>query len=475
MPIQQAVIRGVPAPPERAAATKRETDRGSTAESHVPGTAARKEIGRAALSRQDTAKEPPMSEHGLARRAMQEADGSAGRARGGALRSMRDLEDFERAVRPRLPRAVYGYVAHGSESETTLRTNRAVFDRWRLVPRVLVGVAERSQETWVLGRKYAAPFGIAPMGGSALVAYDGHNVMAAAAANAGIPFILSANSIIPLEEVARRGHRIWFAAYQSPNRAAVEGMVERVRRAGIDVLVVTADVPVGSNRESDARAGFGFPIRPSARLTRDVIAHPSWLAGTLGRTFLRRGVPDIVNLEPDGGPGLFSSEVKGIAAHESLAWEHIAIMRDCWPGPLVVKGILSRDDARKARAIGVDGIIISNHGGRQLDQAASPLEVLPGIVAVAGGMAVMIDSGFRRGTDIIKALALGADFVFIGRPFLFAAALAGEAGVRHAIALLAKEIDLDLALLGRCSIEALDRDILLEHQRNGELHGGASA
>ncbi|HWB48268.1 MAG TPA: alpha-hydroxy acid oxidase [Stellaceae bacterium] len=375
-------------------------------------------------------------------------------------RKMLDLEDFERAVRRRLPRAVYGYVAHGSETETTLRGNRAAFDRWRLVTRILVGVERRSSKITLFGHEYNQPFGIAPMGGSALVAYDGHNAMARAAAKANIPFILSANSIIPLEEVAKVNPQAWFAAYQSPNRDAIDGMVDRVARAGFKVLAVTADVPKGSNREFDARAGFSFPIRPHARLVFDVLTHPRWLFGTLARTFLRRGIPDIVNLEPDGGPNLFSTQVKSIAAHEALNWEHVRIMRDRWQGPFVVKGVLSCDDVALARKIGVDGVILSNHGGRQLDHAVSPLDILAAAIAAAGDMTVMIDSGFRRGTDVIKALALGARAVFVGRPFLFAAALDGEAGVDHAIALLAEEIDTDLALLGRRTVADLKPDLL---------------
>ena len=379
----------------------------------------------------------------------------------GVLKHALDLDDFDRLAKPRLPRAIYGYVAHGAESETTLRTNRAEFDAWRFETRILVGVADRSQEVELFGQRYAAPFGIAPMGGSALVAYDGHTVMARAAHAKHIPFILSATSIIPLEEVAAANPDMWFAAYQSPNRQAIEGMVARVRRAGISVLVLSADVPIGSNRENDARLGFSLPIRPSFRLSLDVGLHPRWMFGVLARTFLKRGIPHIVNLEPDGGPSLLSREVKGIGAHEHLCWDHLALMRELWDGPLVVKGVLSPADVAKARELGLDGVIVSNHGGRQLDYAVSPLQVLPDLVKAADGhIKVMVDSGFRRGTDILKAYALGADFVFVGRPFLFAAVVAGEAGVAHAIDLLSKEVSVDMALLGVHSLDEVEPGIL---------------
>jgi L-lactate dehydrogenase (cytochrome) len=376
------------------------------------------------------------------------------------LQDVLDLDDFERAVRPKLPHAVYGYVAHGAETETTLRANRAAFDAWRLVTRVLVGVSERHQDVELFGRRYAGPFGIAPMGGSALVAYEGHTVMAKAATEARIPFILSANSIIPLEEVVRANPNMWFAAYQSPNRGAIEGMVERLARAKVAVLVVTADVPIGSNREADARAGFGFPIRPGLKLGWDVATHPRWLASVLARTLVKRMNPRIDNLEPWGGPGLFSREVAGIAAHEALCWRHIRLLRELWKGKLVIKGILSPADAALARDSGADGIILSNHGGRQLDQAVSPLQVLTSVQEQAGGLTVMIDSGFRRGTDVIKALALGAHAVFLGRPFLFAAAFAGQPGVAHAIKLLTQEIDRDMAMLGVREIDGIGKERL---------------
>ncbi len=381
------------------------------------------------------------------------------------LKRILDLDDFERAVRRRLPHAIYAYVAHGSESEASLRANREAPDDWRLLPRVLVGVKQRSERIELFGRSYAQPFGIAPMGGSALVAYNGHEVMAKAAAEAHIPFILSANSIIPMEEIGAVYPGAWFAAYQSPNAQAIHGMVERVGKAGFSVFVLTSDVPVGSNREADARSGFSFPIRPGPKLTFDVATHPRWLVGVLGRTFLRRGVPHIVNLEPDGGPNLFSRTVAHIASHESLNWDHVRLIRKLWPGPFVLKGLLSPADLVIARDCGVDGVIVSNHGGRQLDQAVAPLRVLPEMAEQAKGLTLMIDSGFRRGTDVLKALALGAQCVFVGRPFLYAAAYAGEAGVAHAIELLAKEIDKDMALLGRREIAEIGRDMVKEARR----------
>lgn len=376
------------------------------------------------------------------------------------FRRILDLDDFQRQARRTLPRAVYGYVAHGAETEATLRGNRAAFARWHLIPRVLVGVETRNQSAGIFGHRYAAPFGIAPMGGSALVGYDADAAMAAAAREANIPFILSANSITPLEEVLRVNPDAWFAAYQSPDERSIRGMADRLARAGGKVLVLTADVPIGSNRESDARAGFSFPIRPNLRLGFDVATHPRWTVSVLLRTFMKRGIPNIVDLEPWGGPNLFSRKVAGIAAHEALCWDHARLMRKVWQGRFIVKGILSPADVAVAREIGADGVILSDHGGRQLDYAVAPLDMLEEALGQARDMTVLIDSGFRRGTDIVKALALGAHGVFVGRPFLFAAAYGGRAAVRHAIKLLAKELDRDMAMLGVTSLGEITRDRL---------------
>jgi len=377
------------------------------------------------------------------------------------LRPILDLAGFQHAARRILPQPIYGYVANGAEDETSKDTNRAAFLDYRLVPRVLAGVENRSQNTTLFGRRYAAPFGIAPMGGAAAVTYDADNVMGRAATECDIPFVLSGNSIIPMEEVARHAPGAWFASYQSANRRAIEGMVARVAAAGFRVFVLTADVPIGSNREKDARDGFHQPIRLNRKIVGGGMRHPAWVLSTAARTLLRRGIPHIDNLEFNGGPSLFSRSVSGIASHDGLAWDHVRLIRRLWQGPLVVKGILSPQDARIARDCGVDGIVVSNHGGRQLDKAVTPLMMLPDIVAASDGMTVIVDSGFRRGTDVLTALALGAHFVLVGRPFLFAAAVAGQAGVLHAIELLSKEIDRDMALLGLRRLDELGPDRLL--------------
>ena len=378
------------------------------------------------------------------------------------LQPILDLEGFQDSARRVLPHAIYGYVANGAEDETSKATNRTAFLEYRLVPRVLAGVESRSQATTLFGRRYAAPFGIAPMGGAAAVAYDADNVMGRAATGCDIPFVLSGNSIIPMEEVARNAPGAWFASYQSANDRAIEGMVARVAAAGFRVFVLTSDVPVGSNREKDARDGFHQPIQLNRKILRDGILHPNWVISTAARTLLKRGIPHIDNLEYTGGPNLFSRQVKHIASHASLSWDHVRLIRKLWHGPFVVKGILSPEDARIAQDCGVDGIVVSNHGGRQLDKAVTPLMMLPAILTAAPGMTVIVDSGFRRGTDVLTALALGAHFVLIGRPFLFSAAVAGEAGVLHAIELLSKEIDRDMALLGLRTLDELGPDRLLK-------------
>ncbi|TLU71677.1 alpha-hydroxy acid oxidase [Lichenicoccus roseus] len=376
------------------------------------------------------------------------------------LRHVLNLEDFERMVEHRLPRAVFGYVSGGAEAGVTYQHNREVFAQWRFITRILRDVSRRSTATTLFGRTYAAPFAIAPMGASAVVGYDADNRMARAAMDANIPFILSANSITPLEELAQTNPHAWFAAYQKPAAENIQAMCERVAAAGYDVFMLTVDVPVGSNRENNIRTGYTMPLRPTPRLALDGLSHPRWLAGTGLRTVLKRGVPAISNIDPTQRPTIFSRTLGGVTGHAAFAWEQAELIRRHWKGRFVLKGILSKEDARIARESGVDGIVVSNHGGRQLDGSVSPMDVLSEIRAETGDMTVFADSGFRRGTDVLKALALGAHCVLIGRPFLFAAALAGEAGVEHAIKLLSREIDTDMALLGVSAVDQVDASVL---------------
>ncbi len=378
------------------------------------------------------------------------------------LRRYLSLEDFERAARRRLPRMLYGFVSGGVESDAALRDNRRSFAEYAFVPRVLVDVSARSAAKSLFGRGYAAPFGIAPMGSSALMAYRGDCALARAAALANIPMIVSGASLIALEEIRRQGPTAWFQAYLPGEPSRIEALVERVAVAGYDTFVLTADVPVSANRENNLRNGFSIPLQPSLQLVGDGLAHASWLLGTALRTLFSHGMPHLENMDARRGPPILSRDlVRDIGPRDRLGWEHLKLIRRLWKGKLVLKGVLAKEDARLARECGADGIIVSNHGGRQLDGATAPLRVLPEIAAAAGGMAVMLDSGVRRGTDVLKALALGADFVFVGRPFLCAAAVGGEEAVGHAIHLLASEVERDMALLGVSSLAELGRELVM--------------
>jgi L-lactate dehydrogenase (cytochrome) len=376
------------------------------------------------------------------------------------LKNVLCLEDFEAAARRVLPRPIFGYAAGACETGASLRANRAMWDEVAFVPRVLVDTSARTQSTELFGRSYAAPFGIAPMGGTSMAAYQGDLVLARAAAQANIPMLMSGAALTPLERVRDEGATAWFQAYLPGDDETIARHVERVERAGYDTLVVTVDVQVASNREHYIRTGFHTPLRPTLRLAWDSVVRPRWLFGMLLRTLLTEGMPHFENMGPRV-PLISRTGRRDPGGRERLTWKHIERLRRRWNGKLVLKGILEREDARIARDSGIDGIIVSNHGGRQLDGAVAPLRVLAAIANEAGGMTVMMDGGVRRGTDVLKALALGARFVFLGRPFFYAAAVAGEAGVRHAIRLLTEEVDRDMALLGIIRPAEMRRELLL--------------
>ena len=394
-----------------------------------------------------------------------------GARRSGRTRHLLALNDFEAAARRVLPRPIFGYVAGAAEDNVALDDNRQAFSELALVPRVLRNVAGRDQSVTLFGQRYASPFGIAPMGIAALSAYRGDIVLACAAAAAGIPAVQSGSSLIRLEDVMAAAPGTWFQAYLPGTPERIDALLQRVKNAGVQTLVVTVDIPVAGNRENNIRAGFSTPLRPSLRLAWDGMVRPRWLAGTLLRTLARHGMPHFENSFAERGAPILSSRVqRDFAARDHFDWSHIARIRRQWQGPLVVKGILSPLDAALARQQGVDGIIVSNHGGRQLDGAVAPLRMLPAIAEQAGsGMTVMLDGGIRRGTDVIKALALGARAVWVGRPFNYAAAVDGQAGVAAAIDLLRAEVDRNLAMLGATTCAELGPGHLMDRMAQRPL------
>jgi L-lactate dehydrogenase (cytochrome) len=326
---------------------------------------------------------------------------------------------------------------------------------------VLNDVSGREQTTTLFGRTYAAPFGIPPFGSAAIIAHRGDLVLARAAAAMNVPMILSAASLISLEEVRRANPNAWYQAYLAGDASRIEPLVDRVAAAGYDTFVVTADVPVSANRENNIRNGFSIPLVMTPRIAVDAAMHPRWLIGTWLRTLMQHGMPHFENMDATRGPPVLSRDLmRNLGNRDQLAWRHVELIRRRWKGKLVVKGILSPADARIARETGVDGVMVSNHGGRQLDYAVSPLRVLGEIAADAGRMTVMYDGGIRRGTDLLKALALGAKFCFVGRPMLYAAVVAGEAGVQRAIGLLKEEVSRDMALAGLRSLAEVGPDLV---------------
>jgi L-lactate dehydrogenase (cytochrome)/(S)-mandelate dehydrogenase len=363
----------------------------------------------------------------------------------------------------RVPHGLFEFVDRGTEDEVSLRHNRAIFERIRLKPRTLVDVSKRSQEITLFGKKHKMPIIIAPTGTAGLMWYEGELALARAAAEAGVPFTLATGSMTAMEKVAEQaGGTLWFQLYMWPDRSLSHKLVERAKAAGYEALVVTVDGVVPGNREYNLRNGFTIPFTFTRGNITDVLLHPRWLLGVLARYLVTTGMPRYQNYPTDikyritAGPMGRSS-----MRNDSLNWDDLRALRKLWPHRLLVKGLLHPQDALMAADCGADGVIVSNHGGRNLDTVISPIEALPEVVdAVGKRVAVLVDSGFRRGTDVVKALALGAHAVQIGRATLYGVAAGGEAGARRAISLFRGEIDRVIALLGCNSISELSTEHL---------------
>lgn len=369
-----------------------------------------------------------------------------------------NIEDLRRMARRRLPRIAFDYIEGGVEDEHCLTRNEASFARYPLLPRYLVDVSRRDQSAMLFERKYASPFGIAPTGFAGLFRAGADLMLAEAAAEADIPFVMSGASTASLEAAARVAPaHTWYQLYCARDPGISEDMIRRARDAGLGALVLTVDIPVNAKRERNLRNGFALPPRLKARTIAEALTHPAWIA-----EYLRHGMPQFENWAPyAGGSGKTNPFFAG-QTPATVTWRDLESFRRLWPRHLVIKGILHPDDAARAVQAGVDGIWVSNHGGRQLDRAPAALDTLAAIRStVAGRATLMVDGGVRRGADIVTALCLGAQFVFVGRATLYGAAAGGLAGVRRAIRILRDEIDRVMAQIGCPNLAQLDTSCLM--------------
>lgn len=363
-----------------------------------------------------------------------------------------NVEDYRARARKALPRFVFDYVDGAADDEACLRRNAAAMERIQLVPSCLTDVSSIDTRVEVFGATWKLPVAISPTGFNGLCRPGGDVLLARAAAAAGIPFTLSTASNERIENVAKAGDGIkWLQLYVMSDRAIAQQMMRRARAAGYSALVLTVDVPVSGNREKDMRNGFKLPFRPGFNTMLDLCAHPRWLA-----RFMQSGAPNFVNLSESaeaGASAQLQAALLARAMDRTLAWQHLDWVRAHWDGPLLVKGILNPRDAELAVRHGVDGIIVSNHGGRQLDAAPATMQVLPAIVrAVDDRIPVLVDSGFRRGSDIVKALALGARAVMIGRPTMYGMAANGQQGAQAVLGILGAELERAMTLLGAARV-----------------------
>jgi (S)-mandelate dehydrogenase len=377
-----------------------------------------------------------------------------------ALARAWSIDDLRRMARRRLPRAVFDFIDGGAESEATLRANRAAFERVRFLPKVLVDVSRIDTSTSILGAPSQLPIAIAPTGAVGFGRHGGDVAIARAAAAVGIPYTLSTTAMASIERIAREAPgRHWFQAYVLKRREFTFGLIERARAADYEALVVTVDLPVGGKRERDLRNEFSIPFRFTPRNVLDFASRPAWALG-----MLRRGMPVMENLvgfapEATSTAGVASSV--GRNYDTSFDWDGLKAIRDAWPRKLIVKGVERADDAERLAAMGCDGVIVSNHGGRQLDGAAATLDALPAVVrAVGSRTSVLVDGGVRRGADAVKAVALGAEAVMVGRATLFGVCAGGEPGAARALDILRDELVRTMQLCGVARIAAIGPELL---------------
>ena len=370
------------------------------------------------------------------------------------------IEDLRLLAKKRLPRAIFDFFDGGAEDEVTLRENRAAFERVRLLPRVLVDVAQVDTKAMLFGKQMNLPLAIGPTGGISAGRAGAELALARAAKAFGVPFTLATPAAFTIERVAEEaGGRLWFQLYVVRDRAFREKLIERAKNSGYEALLVTVDLPVSGKRERDPRNGFVTPYKPNWRNSHDVLFKPAWLL-----EILRYGLPGMANFEGyrfSTPKGTDIATAVGREMDAAFDWEELKRLRELWPGKLLLKGVERPDDAERAAALGCDGVVVSNHGGRQLDGAAPTLEALPAIASTVGRkITVLLDGGVRRGVDIVKARALGAQAVLSGRATLFGVMAGGEPGARRALEILSSELERAMKLCGARSVAEIDAQLL---------------
>jgi L-lactate dehydrogenase (cytochrome) len=372
-----------------------------------------------------------------------------------------NIADLRRLAKRRLPRVVYDYIDGGAEDEVTVRANERVYDNVPLRPRGAIQVATCDLTTTVLGARLALPFALAPIGSTRLFWPRGEVAAARAADRAGTAYSLSTLVGTSIEEVraASRGP-LWYQLYLVGGRDVAKKALARARLAGYSVLLVTTDTAVAGLRERDLRNGIkallGGSVLQKALFSPQFVVRPRWLLDFL----LDGGLMQFPNVVVDGRPMQYI-DVTPALEQSVVTWDDLGWIRETWDGPVVIKGVMTAEDARRAVEVGADGVVVSNHGGRQLDSVHATLRVLPEVVAAVNGqIAVLMDGGIRRGSDVVKALCLGAKAVLVGRAYAYGVAAGGEAGVARAIDILRSEIVRTLKLLGCASVAELDRSFV---------------
>jgi L-lactate dehydrogenase (cytochrome) len=382
------------------------------------------------------------------------------------LKALASVDDFERSANRKLPRIVSDFVAGGSDCEITVQKNLSAFRQIEWAPSFLKDVSDRSVTTDVFGQPLQIPVMLSPAGLASLVHRDGELAAARAAESAGTVFVVSTASSYSLEEIsAVTTGRLWFQVYLWKSREVISELVKRAEESRYEALVLTVDVPVVGKRVRDVRNGMAIPprIRPGSVL--DVLRRPRWLAHLAKGPELTFGSL-VRSIDPRGKESI-ASYVDRELSNSAATWDELVWLRGIWKGPLIVKGILTAEDAKEALRRGADGIIVSNHGGRQLDSCPASIDALTHVVDAVGGRAeVFMDGGIRRGSDVVKAKALGANAVFVGRPWFWGLAVGGQEGVERMLEVFSDEIDRTLALLGSPDFETVDSSKIWAHEEN---------